>query len=278
MEFDLNLVLVPVTLFFLLILLVDRLYLKKHKHWDKQQLNLIISWSHDLLPVFAFILVLRTFVIEPFNIPSASMKPTLFTGDFILVNKVKYGIKLPILNKKIIPISEPKRGDVVVFRFPNNPKLFYIKRVIGLAGDEIENKHGVLSVNGVPLSLQKNEAFRYQQDAMNKELDYSTIFNETIDGKTHTIRDLNGISVDAKASFIQLKNPNINVKDLVTTWKIKVPKGNYFVLGDNRDQSEDSRFWGFVPAENLIGNAFYVWMHKRQGMKLPNFSSMRSIQ
>ena len=148
MDFDFNLILVPATLFFVAVWLLDKFVLKQRQTKGKGNENFIITWAYDFWPVLAVVLVLRSFLYEPFNIPSDSMVPTLETGDFILVNKFDYGVKLPIVNTKILDTGSPERGDVVVFRYPPQPTISYIKRVIGLPGDHIVYDHGQLTING----------------------------------------------------------------------------------------------------------------------------------
>jgi signal peptidase I, bacterial type len=158
MDFDFNLILVPATVIFFLIWLLDKFVWKQRQTKGKGNENVVIAWAYDFWPILAIVLVMRSFLYEPFNIPSDSMVPTLETGDFIVVNKYQYGVRLPIINKKIIDVGEPERGDVIVFRYPPQPTISYIKRVVGLPGDHIIYDHGQLSVNGqkvakVPVNL-----------------------------------------------------------------------------------------------------------------------------
>ncbi|AQV17404.1 signal peptidase I [Acinetobacter pittii] len=269
MDFDFNLILVPVTLILFAVWLLDKLVLKQRANKGRGNENFVIIWAYDFWPVLAVVLVLRSFLYEPFNIPSDSMVPTLETGDFILVNKFDYGVRLPIVNKKIIDVGKPKRGDVVVFRYPIQPSITYIKRVIGLPGDHIVYDHGQLIINGqkVPKVLTQ---FSREKDVMDTPT--SIYHKETIGEHTFTMRELEGVNVARQAPFINYVENGKYANQDGLYWEVTVPKGHYFAMGDNRDQSADSRFWGFVPEENLTGRAFYVWMHKEPGLHLPNFS------
>lgn len=213
-----------------------------------------LEYTAGFFPVIFFIFLLRSFLFEPFRIPSGSMMPTLETGDFILVNKYDYGLRLPVLNTKVIPIGEPQRGDVVVFRYPPNDSIDYIKRVVGLPGDKIEYINKKLTINGKPVPL-KNDG-KYYDEAKLQELDQ---LEEQLGDKTHKILNDKYSSSNAYAlpSFTDPDACEYVPKGIVCT----VPKDKYFVLGDNRDNSEDSRYWGFVPDKNLVGKAFMVWMN-----------------
>lgn len=271
MDFDFNLILVPVTLILFLLWLLDKLVLKQRATKGKGNENFLIGWAYDFWPVLAVVLFLRSFLYEPFNIPSESMVPTLKIGDFILVNKFDYGVRLPLVHSKIIDTGSPKHGDVAVFRYPENPKLSYIKRVVGLPGDKIEFKQGKLWING---QAQPSELLG--QQPVEIQINANELTTMTVDRYKNQLGDHQFISHQISA---QQQNPNVqaliqHAKGLTMyqTWSITVPQGHYFMIGDNRDQSEDSRAWGFVPEENLIGRAFYVWMHKEPGFNLPSFS------
>lgn len=201
----------------------------------------IVEQAHSLLPVLLIVLLLRSFIVEPFRIPSGSMMPTLLIGDFILVNKFIYGIRLPILHAKILEIGEPQRGDIVVFRYPKDPSVDYIKRVIGLPGDHIVYINNRLYINGEEIPIRYSG--RYVGSGENGRYSGALIYEEdlsVVGGKRHKIMFTNDGMVVAEYA---------------------VPAGHYFVLGDNRNNSNDSRFWGFVPEENLVGKAFLIWMH-----------------
>lgn len=214
-----------------------------------------LDWTAGLFPVILIVFLLRSFLFEPFKIPSGSMVPTLRVGDLILVNKFHYGIRLPVLNKKIIANNDPQRGDVMVFRFPVDTRIDYIKRVVGVPGDEVAFVNQRLSVNGKEVPLKPLGEF-YDDDSMR----YVPMFSELLGAVEHRIL------VDPKRpaffggdqkSFPFRENCRYQPDGVIC----KVPAGHYFVLGDNRDNSQDSRFWGFVPDENIVGKAFFVWMN-----------------
>lgn len=247
---------------------------------DKKQENTIIGWAYDFWPVLAVVLVVRSFLVEPFNIPSGSMLPTLEVGDFILVNKFSYGVRLPIANTKILDIGEPQRGEVAVFRYPDKPSINFIKRVIGLPGDHIVYDHGSLSINGKLQSKAFTQNVVIAEERMdnmgNKVMLYKDgkLYTSTLGTHTFHSQQINDADTELRADFI--KGPLNALVNQYTIdgqhWEVKVPVGHYFMMGDNRDQSADSRFWGFVPEENLSGRAFYIWMHKEPGLKVPSFS------
>ncbi|MES2092177.1 MAG: signal peptidase I [Pseudomonadota bacterium] len=222
-----------------------------------------LDWTAGLFPVIVVVFLMRSFLFEPFKIPSGSMVPTLLVGDLILVNKFHYGIRLPVINKKIMANHEPQRGDVMVFRYPVNPSLDYIKRVVGLPGDEISyiNKH--LSINGKPIEQTPLAEF-YDEDSLR----YSSQYTEDLPGHPHRLlidkERPPYIPAQAIEEFPFKENCRYSGEGVVC----KVPPGHYFMMGDNRDNSQDSRFWGFVPDENIVGKAFVVWM---------NFGSLKRI-
>ena len=197
-----------------------------------------VEYARSFFPLLLLVLVLRSFIFEPFRIPSGSMKPTLLVGDFILVNKFSYGIRLPVIHKKILDVNDPERGDVAVFRFPRDPNLDYIKRIVGLPGDHIQYRDKTLTVNGVVAA-----------QGLIGEYDDPDGSREDIIEKTETLGELE--------HQILISNSRNNGGEIDFT----VPKGTYFAVGDNRDNSNDSRYWGPVPEENLVGKAFLVWMH-----------------
>jgi signal peptidase I len=274
MDFDFNLILVPVTLLLFVVWLLDKLVFKERKLKGRGNENVIIRWAYDFWPVLAVVMVLRSFLYEPFNIPSDSMVPTLETGDFILVNKFDYGVRLPIINKKIIDVGEPARGDVIVFRYPVQPSISYIKRVVGLPGDHVVYDHGQLIINGQKVKKVPVEFSRGDKDPTGINVLYA---KETLGDHTFTMREFENYNVASQAPFIQTWNGGKSFAQNGQYWEVKVPQGHYFAMGDNRDQSADSRFWGFVPEENLTGKAFYIWMHKEPGFHLPSFSRNGSI-
>lgn len=198
----------------------------------------IVEYSRSFFPVILIVLILRSFLFEPFKIPSGSMMPTLLVGDFILVNKYAYGVRLPTLETEILDLGKPERGDVAVFRYPKDQSLDYIKRVIGIPGDEISYRNRVLSINGVPVKKVPLGDYRGEDADMMKPP--ILMHEETV--SEHTFRTL--------------EQPY----QLSLQGRARVPDGHYFVMGDNRDNSNDSRVWGFVPVENLVGRADMIWM------------------
>ena len=220
-----------------------------------------LDWTAGLFPVIIAVFVLRSFLFEPFKIPSGSMIPTLLVGDLILVNKYTYGLRLPVLNTKLTNGTPPARGDVMVFRYPPKPSLDYIKRVVGVPGDEVAYLNKKLTINGQPVSKTVVPEF-FDEDAMR----YFKQFEEELGGKRHRL-----LNDDDRPAFI----PGVedfpfkqNCRYSVEGVTCRVPQGHYFMMGDNRDNSLDSRYWGFVPDRNIVGRAFLVWM---------NFSSLKRI-
>ena len=213
-----------------------------------------LDWTAGLFPVIVIVFLLRSFLFEPFKIPSGSMIPTLRVGDLILVNKFHYGVRLPVINTKVIANHEPQRGDVMVFRYPPRPSLDYIKRVIGLPGDEVAYLNKTLTVNGQPVPKVAASEF-FDADSMR----YARQFEEKLGGKTYrTLNDDERPSfIPGASNFPNKDNCRYSVEGVVC----KVPAGHYFMMGDNRDNSLDSRFWGFVPDANIVGKAVFVWMN-----------------
>ncbi|MCC7219785.1 MAG: signal peptidase I [Candidatus Contendobacter sp.] len=210
-----------------------------------------VDLSKSFFPVILAVLVLRSFIIEPFRIPSDSMVPTLLNGDFILVNKFSYGLRLPVLNAKFFGSGQPARGDVVVFRYPREPSVAYIKRVVGLPGDRLEYRNKQLFINGQPAALTPLPADParpgYQQ------------FDEQLGQINHRIQ----LMADGRWPVVDLWQ-GLELRrepDGTIAWEYQVPDGHYFAMGDNRDNSSDSRVWGPLPEENLIGKAFFIWMN-----------------
>ena len=210
-------------------------------HW-------VVKETKSLLPIILVVLILRSFIAEPFQIPSSSMEPTLLVGDFILVNKFTYGLRLPVTRTKVVNINDPERGDVMVF-FPPHDKRYFIKRIIGLPGDLIEYKQKQLWVNGEAQSMTLA-----QQDI---DLLKRQLFVENLTGVEHQVYQT--VTRPAKE------------------YQILVKEGHYFMMGDNRDNSHDSRYWGTVPKENIVGKAFAVWMHWKNWSSLPSFSRVGEI-
>ena len=220
-----------------------------------------LDWTAGLFPVIAIVFLLRSFLFEPFKIPSGSMIPTLHVGDLILVNKFTYGIRLPVINQKITDGNAPQRGDVMVFRYPPQPNMDYIKRVVGVPGDEVAYLNKRLTVNGTPVPTTALPDF-FDEDAMR----YFKQFQEQVGERRHGILNNTDMPafVQGASDFAFRGNCRYSVEGVVC----KVPEGHYFMMGDNRDNSLDSRYWGFVPDANIVGKAFFVWM---------NFGNLRRI-
>lgn len=212
----------------------------------------LVEYARSFFPVLLVVLLLRSFLAEPYQIPSESMVPTLEVGDFILVNKYAYGLRLPVLGTKILDVGEPERGDVMVFIPPHDPR-YFIKRVIGLPGDRIRYENKVLYINGERASYELVREFESYLPALNTSVPVRE-YIETFDGDSHPIyrypiRDANGDWV--------------------------VPEGAYFMMGDNRGRSEDSRRWGFASEDQIVGKAVAIWVHKDPGLALPTLSRNR---
>lgn len=213
----------------------------------------LFETAHSFFPVLAVVWVLRSFVAEPFTIPSGSMLPSLEVGDYVLVNKFDYGLRLPVLGTEVLANRLPERGDVLVFKFPARPSMNYIKRVIGLPGDVIESRDEALWVNGEAI----NRRLVSEQPVGDP---WQQTWLETQGDRAYTIHE------------------DIGRLPAGSHWQFTVPAGHYFVMGDNRDNSNDSRFWGTVPEANIVGRAFYIWMHKEPGLHWPTFARNGSIQ
>jgi len=224
-----------------------------------------VEYAKSFFPVILIVFFIRSFLVEPFKIPSGSMIPTLQVGDFILVNKFIYGIRLPIINKKIVQLSDPQRGDVMVFHYPENPSLDYIKRVVGLPGDSVEYRSKRLWINGVEQTQQAVEDYNYVETGLNF---------------VHTEKRLEALGEHKHAMLVNPDAPTLHLSSVAEfkgrencsydneMVRCKVPDGHYFMLGDNRDNSRDSRYWGFVPDYQIVGKAFFIWM---------NFSDLKRI-
>jgi len=244
-DFDFAAILVALTALTGGIWLLDHFVLaKRRREWRGEQARepWPVEYSRSLFPVILIVLLVRSFLAEPFRIPSSSMMPTLLIGDFILVNKFAYGLRLPVLDTLVLPVGEPERGDVVVFRYPRDPSQDYIKRVIGLPGDEIVYRNKTLLINGQPVVAEP--IGRYIGEGGGRDMTGAELKRELLPGQDHEILQKSG-------NFYMPRGEGV--------WK--VPEDAYFVMGDNRDNSEDSRYWGFVPEENLVGEAFLIWMN-----------------
>jgi signal peptidase I len=280
MHLDFALILVVATFFTGAVWLLDKLFFKKRRQQfsGETKPGLIVEYSNSFFPVLALVLVLRSFLFEPFQIPSGSMLPTLKVGDFILVNKFSYGVHLPVINKEILEVDDPEVGDVAVFRYPLDQRLNYIKRVVGTPGDTVSYENKMLTVNGEAVGRELLE--KYPGEAPSEWL-----WKETLGEAEHEVYNYPPRTFDFP--------------------DIQVPEGYYFVMGDNRDHSNDSRFWcqgqentpsgclripgyfnergqplvmGFVPEENLVGQAVAVWMHWPELLSLPDFTAFRRIE
>lgn len=232
-----------------LVWLLDIVILRKNRAADQAE-PWYVEYAKSFFPVILLVFMLRSFLVEPFKIPSGSMMPTLLAGDYILVNKFTYGLRVPILNNVMVEMNKPKRGDVMVFHYPPEPTIDYIKRVVGLPGDKIQYQDKQLIINGKVLDVKFEDNYEYEMQGAN--------------------------IISAKRSLEQLGDVqhNILVHDIPNQYNsdspgakllngetITVPEGNYFAMGDNRDNSADSRVWGFVPEHNLVGKAFFIWFN-----------------
>lgn len=227
------------------------LFWAKHPVYPKEKFIEFFSGMFWILLVIWFV---RSFLYEPFQIPSASMEPTLQNGDFILTSKYSYGIRLPVVHSKILPIGEVKRGDVVVFRYPPNPKINYIKRIVAISGDKIVFKDGQIAVNGEIVPLTDAKQSRFGHDSGQRYV----VANETLSGKTHQIQFNQNPMFRMNAARQAHSTQPFMFQD---GSEITVPEGHYFAMGDNRDDSVDSRFWGFVPDKNIVGKALFIWLN-----------------
>ena len=238
-----------------LIWLYDAKFARKRRTSDLPE-PVVVDMARAFFPVIVIVFLIRSFWVEPLKIPSGSMKPTLLVGDFILVNKYTYGIRLPVVNKKIIDINPIKRGDVVVFRYPANPNVDYIKRVVGTPGDRVVYRNKRLTVNDELAPIQSSG---YYTDA---ELNYLRLptYSEKLGDHTHQMMVVPAQPPVDLAQVQQFANRgNCEYND--DGFSCTVPAGHYFMMGDNRDQSSDSRYWGFVPDDHVKGRAFLVWMN-----------------
>ena len=248
------LILMSVTGFTGLIYLLDVLYFAK-KRIKGQKESIIIEYSKSFFPVLLAVFVIRSFIVEPFKIPSGSMMPTLLIGDFIAVNKFSYGVRFPVANTVLIPNGMPERGDVVVFHFPKNPSIDYIKRLVGLPGDTIKYQNKKLFINDklVPNVFEKD----YESLTNGFQQFLQKQYSEKLGDIKHSILMIDGY--EQKETIIQ------------------IPEGHYFVMGDNRDNSSDSRVWGLVSEDLLVGKAFLIWFHFEADWAFPDIWNTKII-
>ncbi|AVR78575.1 signal peptidase I [Neisseria mucosa] len=246
---------------------------KDPSHQDKAHFT---DYMSGFFPIILVVFILRTFIAEPFQIPSSSMRPGLVKGDFILVNKFAYGIRTPIINNVLIPTGQIERGDVVVFNYPVQPEMNYIKRIVGLPGDTVEYRDKVLTVNGQVAPDQPNGTYSYPDDTEPSAIHSPELFQTTLNGKSFNILKEPGqptISIPALDKYRMEIMPengysveqsglkHCQYAEDGSGFTCKVPEGRYFAMGDNRDNSADSRYWGFVDDKLIVGKAFFVWMN-----------------
>lgn len=250
LHFDFEAALVLATLVTGVFWALDRYHWRKRRG-DDEKPAWPVEFSRSFFPVILAVLLLRSFLFEPFRIPSSSMVPTLLQGDFILVNKFGYGLRLPVLHTLILPIGEPERGDVAVFRYPPDPSKDFIKRIVGLPGDMLTYNDKQLRINGEPVPLRSLGPYRGPGAPAYEP---ALAFEELLGERRHLV-----LHVRERGAM-----------DL----RAEVPPGHYFVMGDNRDNSADSRRWGFVPEENLVGKAFLIWFSVNADRWRPRFARM----
>jgi len=238
--------------------LLDILVLRKKRPAGVDE-PILVEYAKSFFPVILVVFFVRSFIVEPFKIPSGSMMPTLLAGDFILVNKFTYGLRVPILNNTFIEVNQPKRGDVVVFHYPPAPSIDYIKRVIGLPGDRIKYQDKKLTINGEPVAQELVGDYEYVMAGLN--VITAKQYRERLGSVQHDIliHEVMGTYEEDSLGGKFLNNDEITV-----------PPGHYLAMGDNRDNSSDSRVWGFVPERNLVGKAFFIWMNFDQGSRIGN--------
>jgi len=238
-SFDFPLILTSLVLITGLISLIDILFFAAKRKKIGKKKSIFIDYSRSFFPILLIVLLIRSFLIQPYRVPTGSLEPTILPGDFIAVNQFVYGLRLPVINYKIVNIGEPQRGDIALFRWPDNPKIIFVKRVVGIPGDHIVYRNKILRING-KIADQK---------LIGKVLDIEPDNVPVIVQKK--LENLLGVK-----HYIFIREASGDIGTVDTT----VPKGYYFMMGDNRDASDDSRFWGFVPEQNLIGKAFLIWM------------------
>ncbi len=238
--------------------LLDILVLKKNRAKGAQE-PIVVEYAKSFFPVILVVFMVRSFIVEPFKIPSGSMMPTLLSGDFILVNKYTYGLRVPLLNNTFLAVSHPKRGDVFVFHYPPEPSTDYIKRVVGLPGDKIRYQDKHLTINGKPLAVEDAGDYEYVMSGLN--IVVARKYSEQLGDVKHDI-----LIHDVVGNY----EPDTIGAKFANNEEIEVPAGHYLAMGDNRDNSSDSRVWGFVPENNLVGKAFFIWMNFDKGSRIGN--------
>lgn len=277
MDLNFPLILMVATAITGIIALVDLLWLKKRRLQRvtslgtsgasaveieaAEQESFLVENAKSFFPVLALVFVVRSFVAEPFQIPSGSMEPGLIPGDFILVSKFSYGLRMPVFGNTLVPIDEPERGDVMVF-FPPHEERYFIKRVIGLPGDTVSYKEGQLSLNGEPLPMEV--------------LGGEPSYNPTRVEVKETFGDNAAPTIQWLVGHNRFTGETVRMNGPEGEWQ--VPEGHYFMMGDNRGNSGDSRVWGFVPEKNIVGKAVAVWMHWESWSSLPSFGRVKSIE
>ncbi|PKO52574.1 MAG: signal peptidase I [Betaproteobacteria bacterium HGW-Betaproteobacteria-20] len=238
--------------------LLDSLVLRKKRPVGVAE-PVAVEYAKSFFPVIFVVFFVRSFIVEPFKIPSGSMMPTLLAGDYILVNKFNYGLRVPILNNTFFEMSHPSRGDVFVFHYPPEPTIDYIKRVVGLPGDKIRYQNKKLTINGKLLDVSEVGNYEYVTSGLN--IEESKQYREQLGSVQHDI-----LISDRELNY----NPDMIGAKFANDEEIVVPAGHYLAMGDNRDNSSDSRVWGFVPEQNLVGKAFFIWMNFDQGSRIGN--------
>ena len=249
MDIDFPLMLTTAVLVCGIVWLIDAIAFKRRRA-DEAPEPKLVEYARSFFPVLLIVLVLRSFLAEPYRIPSESMVPTLDVGDFILVNKYAYGLRLPVIGTKILSIGDPARGDVMVFVPPHEPR-YFIKRVIGVPGDHLVYRDQTLTINGEQVPVELVEEITIDGRTVK-------VCNETLGGRRHRIYRYPGY----------FERPQEKV----------VPEGHYFMMGDNRGASDDSRDWGFAADHNVVGKAVAIWMHKEPGLNWPTFARNGAIE